>query len=424
MYKEIFEEIISIMHEDYSGCIDKQGWDNPNNFREIIKNKNNSFAPNEFIELVKDYLLDFKDNHIHFKCSNQNQEPQQERGFKVRRFKDKLYVISVRNEENIALGSAISALDGVPIMELREQYSRILNENHVEREQWNPILIKHETCTIVNDDETTNVVRMEKFDKIFDTPTYTIKKMAEGPVVVTLTDFDDPDTICKLIRANEEILSTSESLIIDVRKNAGGTDASFIDLLAYIFPEEEKDYYDPAVHTMLFNCTARTCDLQLDMINEQLEKVEDEQTILMIEDFKSFFQSNHGKGFVNFNIQNNNSFIMKGKVFPKKVIILSDVFCGSSGDSFVEACKLSNKVTVVGRATAGLNDYTNLAIKKWPEGFELWYPTSKLKRVDDGKGMTRIGLEPDIYIPWTPQHIKEDLDMQMALEIIKSNPQK
>ena len=75
-------------------------------------------------------------------------------------------------------------------------------------------------------------------------------------------------------------------------------------------------------------------------------------------------------------------------------------------------------MTVIGRATAGLNDYTNLTIMKWEEGFELWYPTSKLKRVDNGKGMTGIGIEPDVYIPWTPEHIHEDVDMKKALELL------
>ena len=61
---------------------------------------------------------------------------------------------------------------------------------------------------------------------------------------------------------------------------------------------------------------------------------------------------------------------------PHSVVVLSDVNCGSSGDSFVEICKKSSKVTVIGRPTKGLNDYSNLSCQKWDDGFELWYPTS------------------------------------------------
>jgi hypothetical protein len=39
---------------------------------------------------------------------------------------------------------------------------------------------------------------------------------------------------------------------------------------------------------------------------------------------------------------------MKGNATPNKVIVLSDVYCGSAWDSFVETCKLSDKVAVLG----------------------------------------------------------------------------
>ena len=415
VYKDIFDEVISIMHRDYSGFKDKQGWDDPDYFRKQLNENIELCTADEFVELVKDYLIDFNDNHIHFTRSENQKEREQVRGFKVRRFEDKLHVTSVTIEGNITIGSAITALDGIPILKLREHYRRYLNENHAEREKWNPLLLKHETCTIMNDNGTTSVMEMGTYDKVPASPTYSIEKMAEGPVLVTFTDFADPDTISSLIRDNEDLIGSAESLIVDVRINNGGSDASYFELLPYIYPDEEKDFFDPELDTMLYNCTERTCDLQINLLNEVLLEIKDEQTKTMLKEFKNFFEQNRGKGFVD---GGDNSAIMKGKKTPAKVIVLSDVYCGSAGDSFVESAKLSDKVTVIGRATAGLNDYTNLTIMKWEEGFELWYPTSKLKRIDDGEGMTGIGIEPDIYIPWTPQHIHEDVDMQKAFDLL------
>lgn len=423
MYSEIFNEVISIMHNDYSGFKDKKGWDNPDHYREVLKKNMSTYSEDDFVEFIKDYLIDFNDNHIHFIRTKKTSKPQQVRGFKVRRFEDALYVTSVHTEDPILVGSKIVALDGIPILELRERHHRYLNENHAERENWNPILLKHSTCTIKNDNGVDTIVEMSYFDKASIPPTYTIEKMNEGPVLVTFTDFDDPDTISTLIRDNVELLSSAESLIVDVRINAGGSDASYFELLPYLFPENEKEYFDPAMHTMLFNCSERTCDLQVKMINGQLEEIESEHMRTLLESFKGFFEKNRGKGFVSINEDENNSFVLKGNATPNKVIILSDVYCGSAGDSFVENSRLSDKVTVVGRATAGVNDYSNLTSMKWEEGFELWYPTSKLKRVDDGKGMTGIGIEPDIYIPWTPHHFQEDVDMKKALELISNTMQ-
>ncbi|MBO1913446.1 hypothetical protein J4G37_52620, partial [Microvirga sp. 3-52] len=110
----------------------------------------------------------------------------------------------------------------------------------------------------------------------------------------------------------------------------------------------------------------------------------------------------------------------KGSKHPASIIVLTDNRCGSSGDSFVELAKKSNKITVIGRATLGLNDYANLASKKWPEGFELMYPTSRLSRIDIGKGMTKVGIIPEIYIPWTPEHIFVDKDMEKAIELLET----
>lgn len=419
MYKSIFEEVISIMHHDYSGFEDKRGWDHPDDFREILNANMNTFTDDDFTAFVADYLVDFKDDHIFFKRIQKESEPQQVRGFQVRRFEDGLYVIAVQFDEGIHIGEKIIALDGIPIEELRKRHHRYVNENHPEREKWNPILAKHATCTIQNEQGTKRIVEMRFFDKVARVPIYSIEKMVEGPVLITFTDFADPDTISTLIRNHLDLIAAAESLIVDVRINFGGSDVSYYELLPYLFPKEEQELFDPALHTMLYNCTKRTCDLQLKGLDEQLAQIKDEQTRSMLNNFKKFFEKNAGKGFVNFSDGENNSFIMKGKEMPKKVIVLSDVYCGSSGDSFVENTKLSDKVTVVGRATAGLNDYINLTCMRWKEGFEFWYPTSKLKRVDDGKGMTGIGIEPDLYIPWTPEHIHKDVDMQKALELLR-----
>ena len=76
------------------------------------------------------------------------------------------------------------------------------------------------------------------------------------------------------------------------------------------------------------------------------------------------------------------------------------------------------KVTI-GRATMGLNDYANLTSKIWAEGFELAYPTSRLSRIDKGQGMTGVGIEPS-HIPWTPEHLDVDIDMDRALDMLAS----
>ncbi|WP_245736078.1 S41 family peptidase [Virgibacillus subterraneus] len=170
---------------------------------------------------------------------------------------------------------------------------------------------------------------------------------------------------------------------------------------------------------MLTNCTSRNVELRTQLLKSAFSSIEDEVTRNQINAFIKQLEENKDKGFVELDFgEMDDSFSIKTKPGPEQVILLTDVYCGSSGDSFVELCKNSSKVTVIGRPTLGLNDYSNLAIMSWENKFKLSYPTSKLSTVDEGKGMSGVGIQPDIYIPWTPEHIDVDLDVKKALEFI------
>ncbi|PEY93521.1 peptidase, partial [Bacillus cereus] len=142
-------------------------------------------------------------------------------------------------------------------------------------------------------------------------------------------------------------------------------------------------------------------------------------TDIFIQDLKK----NYKKGFVTFDTsglpKELQSLKIHGRKSPSRVVILTDDTCGSSGDSFVEVAKKSLKVKVIGRPTAGLNDYSNLAVMEWADTFALYYPTSRLSIIDKGEGMSGIGIQPHIHIPWTPEHIQEDVDLKLALQLLQ-----
>ncbi len=88
MYSEIFKEVVSITHHDYSGCIDKKGWDDPTTYLQTIEKleRQGELTPVQFTEIVRDYLLDFKDNHMFFKMISTNQ-PLNSVGFQVKKIR-------------------------------------------------------------------------------------------------------------------------------------------------------------------------------------------------------------------------------------------------------------------------------------------------------------------------------------------------
>lgn len=66
----------------------------------------------------------------------------------------------------------------------------------------------------------------------------------------------------------------------------------------------------------------------------------------------------------------------------------------------------------------GVNDYSNLAEIIWDNQFKLMYGTSRMDQIDYRELDAEPGIKPDIYIPWTPEHIYNDVDMEKAMEIL------
>jgi hypothetical protein len=416
--EQILREIVEIMHHDYAGCHDKKGWDHPEAYFEKIRllKENNMLTREHFADTVRDYLLDFQDHHIYFVDSLEEKRKPLDRGFRVRRYKDCLYVTGANSEQNVKMGMAFISLGGFPIPELKEKHSRLLKANHPEREDWMPILSLYEYGGIQDEQGNVRKITFNSYEKTGYTPTYTVEKVNQDTLLFTITDFADPDAIVKLVNDNRDLLASADQWIIDVRVNYGGSDSSYYPLMPYIMPEEGVELADRE-DTMLFNCTHSNASRFLAETFPELEGIQGEEAKQFLKVFIREWEKNKGKGFVEFDFEDivPDTFV-KGTNNPKLVAVLSDYMCGSSGDSFVELCKKSSKVRVIGRATKGLNDYANLISRNWDEGFQFMYPTSRLSRIDRGMGMTGKGIAPDLYVPWTPEHLNRDADLEKALE--------
>ncbi|KOS28331.1 peptidase [Bacillus anthracis] len=422
MYIEIFKEIVSITHHDYSGCIDKKGWDDPTTYLQTIEKleKQGELTPVQFTEIVRDYLLDFKDNHMFFKMISNNQTLNGV-GFQVKRYEDRLYITSTPQEIRVKKGQSILALDNMKVPELLIKYKKYLNENTYEREKWDYVLLKSSNYTLIDENGVTKTITLQKYKQSEYTPIYSLKQYNKDTLLITLTDFANIEAINKLLDSHKNELNSFQNLIIDVRLNRGGSDDAFFNLLPYLFEDKEISLFDSS-DTMQLNHTERNFHLRM----KEMEDYDslDELSKLFTNMFMQDLKKNYKKGFVTFDTsglpKELQSLKIHGRKSPSRVVILTDVTCGSSGDSFVEVAKKSLKVKVIGRPTAGLNDYSNLAVMEWADTFALYYPTSRLSIIDKGEGMSGIGIQPHIHIPWTPEHIQEDVDLNLALQLLQN----
>ena len=138
----------------------------------------------------------------------------------------------------------------------------------------------------------------------------------------------------------------------------------------------------------------------------------------MLKQMVADLDNNCGKGFVITEEDDGSESIdlpYVGDTKVEKVFVITDGSCGSSGDNCVLILGAFPKVTVVGRPTMGIMDYSNVAMQYYDDFF-LMYPTSRLTYIDDGIHMMTEGIEVDKYIPWTPEHLERDMDVKYILE--------
>lgn len=411
---KFFDEIVNIMQNDYSGCVVKKDWSNPEVYREKLTELEgkNMLTREKFKEIVDDYLLDYKDHHVGLLDKN-SKANNFSLGFNVRRFGNKLYVKEVWEEDTgLKVGDAIIEIDGQPIDKVAEKNMKVLFNQSNERQLWRNVLARFHSCLVEAENGEKFEIKLKKSKSHNEKSKYTCELINQNTALMVLNDFMDPKQMKELMDKSQELLTNTKNLIIDIRNNGGGYDSLFYPLLEYIFPCNfilKEDF------NMYFLHTERNYKNRMRMLSEYLKDNNGDE---MITNFVKALDKNRGKGFI-MDDQGGEEYIIKGRKGPDKVIVMIDRYCGSSGDSFASICKKSPKITLVGRATYGVIDYSNVAEEIFEDGLSLIYPTSIMDSVNFGKGIDNIGVQPDVYIPWTPEHIKKDVDLEEAKYLLK-----
>ncbi len=417
-FSEMFKEIVSILHHDYAGWDEKHGWDYPEMYLdEIIDLENKDLLDSRtFKEIVDQYLLAFQDRHMFLVHTDFQETKAETCGFRVRRFENTLYVTETRGEARFPNGTKIVSIDGKTIESMSDLERNALREGYPEREYWGSIVDRATTIEIINElNERTSLV-VNKYDSVPRDSIYRFDNSNEDTIILTFSDFENADEIVSVIDELAVNLNDCRNLIIDVRQNNGGNANSISSLFPFIFPVGEKPSGE--IKPREFNCTARNSDLFIKLCEDTRKVTNDEATLSMLDFAEKQFRKFRGQGFVRFDFSDyfermEEKFL--GNESPNNVILLTDCYTASAAEEFVAVCKQSSKVTVIGRATMGLNDYSDLLPVILNNEFTLYYPISRLEtktEVDDIHGK---GIQPDVYIPWTPEHLEKDIDLVSAV---------
>ncbi|MCH5164446.1 MAG: hypothetical protein J1F36_05460 [Clostridiales bacterium] len=409
---EIFDDIVSVVKVDASFCKDKRGGDE-SKYRALISE---DMGDDMFVRVICTYLATFEcPGHLSF----YNKGRSLRAGIEVRRYGDELYVTRSFIDE-IKVGDRIVALDGLALPQAAKKYEELLYGETEDRQgqYWAKIIAYSKEVTVVSGDK--KFIYPVRTDvKVTYRQPYEFK-MIDGVAYLRFDDFIDEKGICELLSNNKQQIE-SDCLIIDVRENIGGTDTAWLPLLKYCIAEDEDINSSAMDDNDEVNYTERNVDIRLKVLKEYREKANPETKQhfdLVIQDL-----INHrGMGFVKM-ADNSEPQKFEGSAIPKMVFVLSDCTCASSGESFIMAIKGLKKVTVIGRPTMGILDYSNLAYVDYG-AYVLNYPTSRSLSVDSGNGINKKGVGVDYFIPWTPEFLHNDIDLQIALNMAKDNRNK
>ena len=228
-------------------------------------------------------------------------------------------------------------------------------------------------------------------------------KNADGPSMQSLGsqtlllripsfDYAQKTAIDSLLVAHQDALVSHKNLIIDLRDNGGGSDASYSELLKYIYTNPIRVVGLEYLSTPLNN--ARMQSVIDDPKYPESWKDWAAKALLVLEKHPGEFVNVDGTRV---------DLVTKDSVYPSpvNVAILINENCGSTTEQFLLAAKQSTKVKLYGTTTTGVLDISNQHSVTSPcEEFNLIYSLTKSYRIPemaiDGKG-----IQPDFYIDKT-----------------------
>lgn len=409
-YTKVFGEIVSIMEKDSATCKDYGAGD----YQKYKQQISDDMDRMDFLHLAQDYLSTFK-VYGHLRL---NDTTLGSIGFSVMRYEDSLYVTSASNDTGLNAGDKIIAIDSQPIPKIADREKSFLMGEYIERQgsMWGDILKFYKKITVQTKDEATKEVNLIHNSKSDPREKYLYKKLSEDTLYLKFEDFVDEAAIGAIYDECRAELTSCSNLIIDVRQNAGGADAAFFPLLEYAYPEGVSvAEYEKVKSPIEINYSEKNCKDRLELVKSFFGDNVPEEAKPMVDKMISDLETNMGKGFVISADEGSEGII--GKKTPERVFVITDEGCASSGESLVEALAFSSKVEVVGRPTCGIIDYSNCNMVQLDD-FTLVYPTSRDTRIDYGKGVGQKGVPVDHYIPWTPDSIGKDPEMDYILNKI------
>lgn len=220
-----------------------------------------------------------------------------------------------------------------------------------------------------------------------------IEKLNETTLYLRIPSFNISykRSIDSILNANNEKLLSMKNLIIDIRNNGGGSDASYSSIIPYLYTNPIRSVGVEFLSTKLNN------QRMLDFISNSEYGLDEEDKKWAKEAYDKL-ESKLGQ-FVNLD----ESIVSEDKKdtiypFPQNIGIIINEANGSTAEQFLLEAKQSKKVKLFGVTTFGVLDISNMYFVESPcKEFQLGYSLSRSMRIPDFT-IDEKGIQPDYYL--------------------------
>lgn len=232
---------------------------------------------------------------------------------------------------------------------------------------------------------------IERYFQVMNSRTPLAMAVSEETFLIRIPTFaySEKKLIDSIIEANQEPILKTPNLIIDIRNNGGGSDASYNELIPFLYTNPIRTVGVEFLSTPLNNER---------MIKFSKDPNWDEDSKQWALNSYELLQSRLGE-FVDLD-SNLVSVETRDTVYPypQQVGILINNGNGSTSEQFLLAAKQSKKVKLFGTTTFGVLDISNMHFVPSPcEEFELGYCLTRSGRIPD-MAIDDKGIMPDYYI--------------------------
>jgi hypothetical protein len=406
-FDELFREIVTILRQDYAGAGLLADSLDTRYYNQAIGQAWHDEKLDEllFLRYVSQMLACTGDRHLGLARMPSADYTPWGPGFFTRLHQDSLYVTAVTADRRFQPGDRIVAVNGAPPPVQRQRIQKnFFYGSDPEREDWNGLLKMAQSIDLLRPDGRAERLELGRFAPTAPAPAPGFRLLGDGIVYLCPGPFDGQGTAQELVEQHQAQLTGCKALILDMRLGQGGEEEDFWPLLPYVCK------YDTPLsqlvdRVLMVNYTRRNC----------LIKAAALQGIPGGREYIQELVEKSGKGFLP--EEQPETDIIPGKA-PQTVIVLTDTWCRDEGERFVQAAQRAGAV-LLGRATAGTIDFCADVHYAIDERFVLTWPTAVTKAAYEGHGLLGKGIEPAIYVPWTPAECTQDVLLDRAAAYIR-----